>query len=669
MASQTPALDRLLAAAIRRQRMADAAWGLARVALPAGLVIAALAIVGIRRIDLVDISEQWLWLCAIPVPGVIAWAWLRRRAPRKVARRLDAHHQLHDRLGAALELGNAKPSSDARTAAIVELLRAQAEALAPKVDPRPAIPVHVPTPRIADAIGMVLLGSALLVPQPTRLELGAVPLDLRFSLQRVAARAGLDLALAGPLRQSLRELTGKDDKPAAAAETILEILDALEKGDIDRALALEKLEQLDKELADAQAEQDAELREDPATLAEALQELAGALEEEEVTADAGKALDRGEGEQAEAELTEAEAEAEASEQSEEQMKRALSNAEKRLGKQQDERESSERAKQLDEAERRLRKEEKKKPETPEEKEEQERRLKKMKKDLEELRRKHERELAAQKKVEELRRNADKAAKSKAGSQERKRELEKLGRGMKEASRSARGSQRMQGARDALEEAKTFVRRAGQQGAGEDRRRQQARRFEKAAKGQQGKEGKDGKGKDGKGKGQSTLLVEGEVGEGKPDAMMEMPGQQGGQQGEGQQGEGQQGEGQQGDGDGDQGEGQDGDGEGQDGDGQNGDGSEGMPGSDGIGTGSQDPLGDPSKIPAHLRNVKVNAKRGKGVSKAEILKDASQRGFATEPYRRMYKEYRDFAQSAIDSDAMNAAQRRLVKRYYQMIQGR
>lgn len=668
MSSKTPALDRLLAAAIRRQRLADAAWGLARVALPAGLVLASVGVLALRRLGL---PELVLWTCALPVPAVIAWAWLRPRAPRRVARRLDEHHGLHDRLGAALELDRAPPSDDPRTIAIVELLRAQAEALAPTIDPRPAIPLHVPAPRLVDAGGVVLLAGALAVPQPFAHELEVVPIELHASLELLQAREKVDLAMAGPLRQSLRELAGKDDKPATAAEQILEILDELEKGEIDRALALEKLEQLDKELAEAQAEQDAELREDPATLAEALQELAGALEKEEVTAEAGDALDRGEGDEAEAALAEAEAQAEAQAESDEQMKRALGDAEKRLGKQQDERESSERAKQLDEAERRLRKEEKKQPQTPEEKEEQERRLKKMKQDIEELRRKHERELAAQKKVEELRRNADKAAKSKAGSQERKRELEKLGRGMKEASRSARSSQRMQGARDALEEAKTFVRRAGQQGAGEDRRKQQSRRFEKAAKGQNGKEGKDGKGKDGKGKGQSTLLVEGEVGEGKPDAMMEMPGQDGeGQQGqgEGQQGEGQQGEGE-GESEGDQGEGQDGDGEGQDGDGQNGDGNQGSPGGDGIGTGSQDPMGDPSKLPAHLRNVKVDAKRGKGVSKAEVLKDASQRGFATEPYRKMYKEYRDFAQSAIDSDAMNAAQRRLVKRYYQMIQGR
>ena len=68
-------------------------------------------------------------------------------------------------------------------------------------------------------------------------------------------------------------------------------------------------------------------------------------------------------------------------------------------------------------------------------------------------------------------------------------------------------------------------------------------------------------------------------------------------------------------------------------------------------------------------MRVNARRGRGVSKAEILKDASQHGFATEPYRKTFEKYRDHAQSALDSDAFPAAQRRLVKRYYQMIQGR
>ena len=658
----TPTLDRLLAAAMGRLRLRDAAWGLARVALPLGLLLAALAIVGIRRLGLPPLV---LWSCALPVPIVLAWAWLRPRSPRRVARLLDEHHALHDQLGSALELGTpSKTPLDPRTTAIAELVRARAEALAGTVDPRPAVPVRVPAPRLADGGLLLALGLAMLVPLPTAATMLTWTKELPRSGQGARARAGLDLALADPLRQSLKELTKDDDQPAKTAEQILEVLDALERGDIDRALALEKLEELEKELADSEAELEEELREDPATLAEAVDDIAAALQEEELTAEAGKALEEGEGEKAETELNDAGAQADADANADEQLKKALEKAEKQLAAHQDKRESSETAKQLDEAERRLRKEEKKKPETPEAAEEQERRLKKMKEKVEELKRKHEREMAAQKKVEELRRGAKQTAKSKAGSQERKRELQKLSRGMKEASRQARSSRRMQGARDSLEEAKTFVRRAGNSGQGEDRRRQQFKKFNQAASGKDGKEGKDGKDGKGKGKGKSTLLVEGKVGEGQPSHMMEGDGQdsQGGQDGQDGRGDGQgqDSQGDQGESDGDQ----DGQGDG-DGDGN----TDSQAPSDGMGQGSTDPLADPTDMKAHMKDVRVKAKHGRGVSKAEILKDASQHGFATEPYRDMYKQYRDFAQSAIDSDAFPPAQRRLVKRYLQMIQGR
>lgn len=669
----TPALERLLAAAVRRARLADATWALGRVALPAAMILAAIVLVAIRRLGA---PPSALWICAAPLPVALSWAALRPHAIRRVARRLDAHFGLDDQLGAALEFAAPKPGTDARTAAIITLVQQRADALAQTLDPAPAIPVTVPPPRAIDAIAPALVALAWFVP-PTRADViepsfGAVLLE---PMAQASARAGLDLALAGPLRQSLRELTGPKDAPAAAAQEILDILDALERGELDRALALERLEELEREIAEADAELDSELREDPAMLAEALEELGDALQQEELTTKAGDALDAGEGEKAEAALAEAGEQAEADAAADQQMQRALAEAERKLAKQADERESSETAKQLDEAERRLRREEQKKPEDPEAAAEHERRLKQQKDKVEQLKRQHERELAAQKKVEELRRNAQQAAQSKAGSADRKRQLEKLGRGMKEASRTASSSQRMQGAQDAIEEAKTFVRRSGQSGAGEDKRRQQFRKFDKAAKGEGKQDGKDGKGKGSKGK--STLLVEGEVGEGK--AMGQMPGDgQGdgegqGQDGQGQDGQGQDGQGQQGQG---QGEGQgqdgqgDGDGEGQDGDGQgNGDNPSGASGSDGIGEGSQDPLGDPSKLAVGAKDVRVNARRGRGVSKAEILKDASQHGFATEPYRKTYEKYRDHAQSTLDSEAFPAAQRRLVKRYYQMIQGR
>ena len=657
MTTPTPALDRLFAAALRRVRLADATWGLGRIALPAALVTAAIVLIAMRRFGAPEVS---LWLCAAPLPVVLLWAALRPHALRRVARRIDMHFGLDDQLGAALEFEHAPTRTDPRTVAIVGLVRQRADALAQTLDPGPAIPLRVPPPRAIDAALPVLVALAWLVP-PARAEVAETSLGavLLAPVQQAGARAGLDLALAGPLRQSLRELTGANDEPALAAQEILDILDALERGEIDRALALERLEELEKEIAEADAELDSELREDPAMLAEALEELGDALQQEQLTEKAGDALDRGDGDKAEQALAEAGTQAEAEVGADEQMKRALAQAEQRLGKQADERESSETAKALDEAERRLRQEEKKKPEDPEAAAEHERRLKQQRDRVEELKRKHERELATEKKVEELRRNAKQAAQSKAGSAERKRELEKLGRGMKEASRTARSSQRMQGARDAVEEAKTFVRRSGQSGAGEDKRKQQFRRFDKAAKGEGKAEGKDGKGKDGKGKGKSTLMVEGEVGEGK-DSMGQMPGE--GQDSQGQDSQGQDSQGQDSDGQDSDGDGQDSDGDGQ------GDGTSQSPG-DGIGQGSQDPLADPTALGAGAKDVRVNARRGRGVSKAEILKDASQHGFATEPYRKTFEKYRDHAQSALDSDAFPAAQRRLVKRYYQMIQGR
>jgi hypothetical protein len=58
-----------------------------------------------------------------------------------------------------------------------------------------------------------------------------------------------------------------------------------------------------------------------------------------------------------------------------------------------------------------------------------------------------------------------------------------------------------------------------------------------------------------------------------------------------------------------------------------------------------------------------------VSRAEVIRDASQEGFANESYRDVYKDYRGHAQSAIDNEALPAAARRRIKRYYQLIQPR
>lgn len=661
----------IIAAVVVRQRIADAAWGLARIALPAGLFIAALMLVATRRFD---VPPQALWLTAVPVPLVLGWALLRRHPWRAVARRIDAHYGTGDELGNAIELssGARRDTGDkARADAIVTLLCERAEARAKTLDPRPVVPLSVPGPRWLDLVGLAAVGGAMLVPPP---EPPAVFVDPEPIIIEPPPKPpklqGPDLAHAEPLRDDLKELAAKDEEDVAAkiAAEMLDVLDKLEQGEIDRAQAFEELERLEELLAEAEDRFEASLEEDPGLLGEAMRDLADALEQHELTEEAAKALDEGKGDDAEKALNDAAEQAlgeQAQRNAAEEMEKAMAEAEKALAKTGADSRGTER--EIAEKERRLEREKKREPQTKEDKEEHERRLKKMRDELEQLKRRQEREQAARDKIEKLRRNAKDAANRSSSAQQRKDAVQKLSRGVNKASQTSKQSRRLGQARDSMQEAKSVVRRAGQQGEGQQRRRQQMRRFSQAAKGDrgkdgkgQGKDGKTGQGKDGKGKdgkGKSTLLIEGKVGEGDPNMIMEMPGEG---QGQGQQGEGQgQGEG--------EGEGE-GQGQGQ-GD-QPGSSSSESPGGDGMGEGSVEPMmDDPTGMKTNTKNVRVNAKHGRGATRAEVIRDASQDGFANETYKNVYEDYRSFAQSAIDNEALPAAQRRRVKRYYQLIQPR
>ncbi|MCA9708614.1 MAG: hypothetical protein KDK70_22385, partial [Myxococcales bacterium] len=291
-------VHRLLAAVRRRRRLADATWGLARVALPAGLWLAAAALLAIRRLGA---PPELLWVTALPVPLTLAWAALRRHPWRATARAIDAHYGLDDALGNALELSASPPhEDDPRTAQIVALMQEQARARASTLDPRPVVPLSVPAPRLSDGLAAAAAVGAMFVPPPDPPVVFSDPDPIVIEIDRGLRHEKLDLALAEPLRENLRDLaSAHQDTPAELAEAILDVLDALERGDIDRATALERLEELETLLADAEERWEAELEEDPAMLAEAMRDLAGALEQQELTEEAARALDRGDGEEAE----------------------------------------------------------------------------------------------------------------------------------------------------------------------------------------------------------------------------------------------------------------------------------------------------------------------------------------------------------------------------------
>ncbi len=660
---QSPSPDRaptlarlrtLVAAVIRRQRLADATWGLTRVALPAGLLIAAAAIASARLLALgPDAVWALAWLGLAPVPGVLLWAWLRPRSARAAARRLDRHYDLQDRIGNAIELLEQPPprAEDPRTIDIVALVADDAEQAARELDPRPVVSLKPPGLRALDLLAAAALALAILVPIPQATRAGdpgpAAGELVGATVEQARARAKVDMALAEPLREDLRRLQGKDDAASRMADAVLEILDAFGAGELDREAAFASLEELEEELAEAEDAFTASIEEDPAMLAEGVRRMAEALKEHEITREAGEALARGDEDAFEEAMRRALERAEESAASQRELDKAMQEAERALKKAGEQQRST--SDKLAEAERRLKREQKKSSDDPEE---QERRLKKqeqLKERVEQLRRQHEREAAARRKLEELRRQAQQAGGKGKGGQ-KQRSMQKLSRGASGASKAGRQGRRLGQSRDNLEEAKKFIRRAGKQGDKQNRRKQQMQRFAKAAKGKKGKKGKNGQ----KGKNGPTLLVEGDIGDGDPDEMFMMEGDDG--QGQPQPGDGQ--------------DGQDG---GQGKDGQNGDGQSGqsvaVQGGDSYGDGSQDPLGDAKGIKAKARNVRVNAKEGKGATRAEIISTASQDGFASVDYTDVYRDYRSFAQNAMDRETMPAPQRRKIKRYFQMIQPR
>jgi len=640
--NSTTQIQRRVDVIVRRQRLADSLVGLTRVALPLGLLLCAVAILVAR---LTELPLEIAWVGVVPIPVVLAWAKFRPRSQRAAARLLDQHYDLKDMLGNALELaaGKIRGSVDDGREAFVALLVAEAEERAASLDPKPVVPLTLPKLRFHELLAAGFLGAASLVPLPGDTPIGADGVDPTTALSEAPENTAkpVDMALAEPLRADLRKLKNGEDRAAAVADAVLDILDAYARGELDREAAYAQLEQLEELLQEAEEEFEASIDEDPALLAEGMRRLAEALEQEEITEEAGKALGNGKSDQLEEQLKKAAEQAEqGGDEAEKSLQRAMEAASKALKKSAEQKTGT--AEQLAEAERRLKRQKKQPHKDPEE---QERRLKKQQKRVEQLRRQHEREQKARDRLEQLRRQAQQAGqkggqKGQQGAKNRRQGLQKLSRGASGAQKKARQARRLGQARDNYEEARTFVRRSGKQGSQKGKRKQQMKRFSKAAKGEKGKNGKDGKkGKKGNG---PTLLVEGDVGDGDPDQMMMMEGQDG--QGEGQ------------------GEGQEGDGEG---------GSEFVASSpsNSYGDGSTDPLGDASDMKARHRNVRFNPEHGRGATRAEVISTASQDGFATTRYADVYNDYKSFAQSALDTEALPAAERRRVKRYFQLIQPR
>ncbi len=642
MSRAQPALDtgplrRLVTSVGRRQRMLDSVTALAHRGFPLGLALLAASTLSARW---VGSPPRWAWLALVPVVLSLGWASLRPRGWRGDARKLDAHYGLGDKIGNALEFGDTQirrcpDPSDRRYQAIVEVLLSEAVATAATLKAAPVVPLRVPRPRLVDAAGVAMLAVAAFVPLPVATE---APLPQVARNDNGSAPTGptptprVELAFTEPLRRDLRNLQIGDDPAAALAATILNLLAQLEDGTIDRADALAHLEALDTRLRQTENELEAQLDLAPAHLAEALRQMAEALEQHELTEKAGEALGRNNGDEAERELERAFDQAEhgdaatrkALEQAMRDVRRALARARAKR---------SDAEARLASAERRLRREQRRQPEA--QSEAHERRLARHQKRVDRLRRQHKREQAARREINKLRRLARNSVAARGGQRSLRKQRAsqaEMSRQTGDSSRKISRLRRMSAARDALEEARNIIRRAGRKGDSDPRRNRQRKSFVRAAKGEKGKSGTP------------SMLIEGRVGEDgeQPTALDNGSPTHGGDDGGGDQA---------------------------------GAGAADQATPDpsmlgqGAGEGSGEALGDANSRNLATRDRRVESHEGRGATRAEIIADASQEGFATLPYREVYTDYRAFAQSAMDNEALPPARRRQIRRYFQMIQPR
>ncbi|RMG99720.1 MAG: hypothetical protein D6705_02385 [Deltaproteobacteria bacterium] len=617
-------LERRLSHLRRRARVARTLRWVHGAGLPAALAVAAVAAVLHRFAG----APAWcLAAAAVPVLGAILWGLLAPISLARVATAADRHFDLADALRIGLELSRHPPTSG-RARVVAELAVARATDLAARLPLAEAIPLRPGAPGWLHAAGLgaLLAAVAIPVPAPPTEADDSVQTESKAAIERTIA---LDLSAAAPLRDELRELAEGEDEVAALARRMLEILEALERGEMDRAAALAELERLEAEIAAALDELEKNLEEDPALLAEGIRRMVEALDGHGVARPLAEALERGDPEAAAA----AAFDESMSPEEDRDLARALAEAARALADA--EKTPSDTDAKLAEAERRLRRAKRKRP--GESDEEHERRLRKAKRRVESLRRQKAREDAARRRLASLRRDTRSAARSRGA--QRRSARSKMARGAGQAARTARRFRRLaQLSRDA-EDAAGFVRRAGAKGAPKDRRGRQRQRFERRARGKKG----DRKGK--KGKPRSTLLVEGDVGDGTPDAILEGEGNESGESGEGND------DGAQGEGDGAQG----------------GEGGE-APG-DGMGHGTADPLGDPTRRPVALRDERANPRKGRGATRAEVIATSSQEGFASVPYREVFSDYHAFAQTALDGERIPEAKKRIVHRYFHLVRPR
>lgn len=81
------------------------------------------------------------------------------------------------------------------------------------------------------------------------------------------------------------------------------------------------------------------------------------------------------------------------------------------------------------------------------------------------------------------------------------------------------------------------------------------------------------------------------------------------------------------------------------------------------------LGDPTRIAAHHVTRRLQGAQGSGPSRSATILGASERGFATTAYRRVYGDYNAITEEVMSKERVPPGYRYYIKRYFQLIKPR
>jgi hypothetical protein len=625
-----------------------------------GLVIVAVAL-ALRKTHTISeiVARAAVALAVVQLAVAFAVAYTRPLPRRAGAVALDRFHALSDRLSSALSFGELP--ADERTP-FMDAAIDDAVDKADAIDPKRAVPIRRP-PDLGAAGALILAIVAIAV------------FEVRDHVQTASQKTidAVDVTAddLDAMREFLRDMEQKNqsDEARAATQEFNQLIEDLAAKRLDRTEAFRKMQALEDKLLEGR-EADAKALED------ALQKIGDEMKKAELTKPAGEALDNKNLVDAEKQMKDLAKKLK--EQGDKVDKAQLEKMRDALKKAAEKQAESQRAlaQRREELKQQLLQQKQKMGDAGATEQEKSL-LQKRERELERLDREQQQQESVQRKLDKLDRDLQQAAEDL---------MKDLGMSAKDLEQGAEDINRMakeemtqeekEQLRQKLQELREMLR---QQGQGGQQQMVRLRRFQQHARGQQGQGDSQGQGQQGQGQQGQGQQGQGQQGQGQQGQNGQGQGQGQGQQGQGQQGQGQQGQGQ------GQGEtwilgpggekimvlssgrqqGGQGQNQGQGGQGQ------GQPNPHGWGTGHDNNVqGGATNPKMGTQDTQVAGNdTGQGGSRSEVIRGAAERGFASRNYSKVYREYHNVAEEALNKDDIPGGYRFYVRRYFQLIRPR